>query len=100
MTKPTHTTGTHERPKPQSLSRAMGPLPIPPRLGRPPALRVIKPAPPSHTRPSTATPRAPQVSKPVSAAAHGLGVAGRLGAFAATPLKSVQPPKRGKRPPA
>jgi len=82
----------------QSLSRAMGPLPTPPHIGRPPALRVAQQMPASRPRPSTAPPRSPQVSKP--AAARGSSVAGRLGAFAATPLKSVQPPKRGKRPPA
>jgi hypothetical protein len=73
----------------------MGPLPLPPRLGRPPALRVIKPAPSFSARPSTAVPRAPQVPKPAPILGRASSVAARLGAFAATPLKSTQPPKRG-----
>lgn len=71
----------------------MGRLPLPPKIGKPPALRVSKPATASPARPAASAPRSSQANKPASGVAGLVSVAGRLGTFAAHPLESAQPPK-------
>lgn len=65
----------------KTLAKAVGGLPLPPKLGRPPMPRVNKPAPASPQRPAAAKPPAPKASKPVPSAAGRRSVAGRLGSF-------------------
>jgi hypothetical protein len=66
----------------RSLSRAVGGLPQPPTLGRPPAPRFAKPLTAAPLKPSGARPRSPNTAKPVTGVARG-SVAGKLGSFGA-----------------
>ena len=90
----------HETPKPprSTLAQAVGGLPLPPRVGKPPASRVSKPLGASPAKPSAAKPRPANPAKPASDERHGASVAGRLGAFSPKrpSLSSVQsePPRR------
>jgi hypothetical protein len=76
----------------RTLAGAVGGLPVPPRLAKPPAPRVAKPAAASLFRLAAAKPRALLAAKPASSVAKRQSVAGRLGAFVVTPLKSAPPP--------
>jgi len=82
----------------RSLAGAVGGLPVPPRLAKPPAPRVAKPSPVSPARPSAAKAHAPQAAKPVSGSGTRQSVAGRLGAFVVKQLKSAPPPAGTARP--
>ena len=98
--KPTRPTfGKSQLPKPatrQTLAGAVGSLPAPPRLAKPPAPRVAKPAVASPARPTTVKPRAPQAFKLLaSTLGKRQSVAGRLGAFVVTRLRSALPPSGG-----
>ncbi|HEV8495686.1 MAG TPA: hypothetical protein VGQ56_02425 [Gemmatimonadaceae bacterium] len=68
------------RPAPSTLAKAVGGLPLPPRIAKPPDPRVFKPLGPSPAKPSTARPRAAHPSKPSADHVRG-SVAGRLGTF-------------------
>ena len=100
-----------ERPKPgprpatpkptrSTLAKAVGGLPVPPRVAKPPAPRISKPLGASPAKPSTAKPRPPQSGKPNTDGAGRGTVAGRLGAFnvARPSLSSSQRglPRRGR----
>jgi len=99
-----------ERPKPgprqpipkptrSTLAKAVGGLPLPPRVAKPPAPRVSKPPGASPAKPTTAKPRPAQPSKPSSDNAGRGSVAGRLGAFGSkspnlSPVESELPRQR------
>src|SRR5512133_637757 len=93
------TFGKSQLPKPvtrQTLAGAVGGLPVPPRLAKPPAPRVAKPAAASPARPAAAKPHAPHAFKLLaSTLGKRQSVAGRLGAFVVTPLRSAPPPSGG-----
>jgi len=100
---------TPERPKPDlrpatltptrsTLAKAVGALPLPPRVAGPPAPRFSKPLAASPPKPSTAKPRPAQSGKPNTDGAGRGTVAGRLGTFNPTrpSLSSLQgePPRK------
>lgn len=105
---------TPERPKPgprpttpkptrSTLAQAVGGLPLPPRVAKPPPPRFAKPlaassAKPAMAKPSTAKPRPAQSGKPNTDGAGWGTVAGRLGGFnpARPSLSSLQtePPRK------
>lgn len=69
------------KPRKKSLSESMGGLPLPPKLGKPPAPRVLKPLLPSPPRPSTSKPHPPQPNMPIAGTKGRASVAGRLGSI-------------------
>jgi hypothetical protein len=63
------------------LSKAVGGLPLPPKIARPPAPRFAKPLLAAPLRPSTSKPHPPQPNKPVSGTKGRAGMAARLGSI-------------------
>jgi hypothetical protein len=76
----------HSTPRPTnssrpSLSRMVGALPLPPKLGKPPIARVMKPLLAAPPKPSMSKPHPPKPNKPASGVAGMRSVAGNLGSF-------------------
>jgi hypothetical protein len=89
---------TTPKPTRSTLAKAVGGLPLPPRVAKPPAPRIFKPLSASPAKPSTAKPRPAQSGKPNTDGAGRGTVAGRLGAFnvARPSLSSLrgEPPRK------
>src|SRR5437773_271211 len=95
MSKAIHPQQPSRKPPPKptrgTLAAAVGGLPLPPRLAKPPAPRVSKPPLIALLKPSASKPHPPKPNKPASSSKALKSVAGRLGAFAVKRAKSGVP---------